>query len=127
MTTLEPFSTAIANIFQVLGDDGWLTKPSNVPSIPVKVIKTTPDRNDLVGQAAMSLANRYLDLPATAGAATGDLVTAGGETFILARSPDPDPLGLAHRWIGVPFMVPVYDVDGHPLVAWNGFEWVTLS
>ena len=83
---------------------------------------------DLVAEAPLSLANRFIDLAATTGAGTGDLVTLNGATYSLARSPDPDELGLSSRWIGVPLSLSVgsiaYHEDGHPLVEFNGVEWV---
>lgn len=127
MTNSALFAPALGHLFATLGVSGWLTRMSG-PHEAVKVIMTTPDRNDLLSEAAMSLANRYLDLAATVGAGTGDLITLVGATYSLARSPDPDELGLASRWIGVPLSLSVgsivYHADGHPLVEFNGIEWV---
>ncbi len=129
MTNLDPFSAAAETIFAMLGADGWLTTKANVDTA-VKVMVSVPDRDDLVRDAptAFDPSMRLIGLLGTT-AATGDLVTVSGTTWVLSRSADPDSLGLTRQWIGTPFGVlpPLsysYDPSGFPLVTWNGTAWV---
>lgn len=127
MTDTATFAAALGHIFQAVGADGWLSKTNNTDTA-VKVIVKVPARDDMVGDAPMSLDNRFIDLAATSGAATGDLVTVSGATYILGRSRDPDPLGLSYQWIGVPFgSTPAlsfsYHASGYPLVTYTAGAW----
>lgn len=125
----DPFAGMIAAIFanSDIAAAAWLTLRSGSRS-EIRAIVSVPEREDLVSEAAKSLDNRYIELPATAAALTGDLVTYAGVTYSLARSPAPDVLGLSKQWIGVPLTLSVgsiaYHADGYPLVSWNGREWV---
>lgn len=130
MTDTAVFAAARDTIFAAIGASGWLTTRANVDTA-VKVMLGVPDRDEMVGDAPMSLSpnHRWVDLQNGSGAGTGDLVTVDGETWILSRSVDLDSLGLTSRWIGVPFgEVPAlsfsYHASGYPLVTWNGAAWV---
>ncbi len=103
MTSDAVFAGAASDIFSILGADGWLTTRANADTA-IKVMLTVPGRDDLVGDAPTTFdpSMRLIDLTGTV-AATGDLVTVAGSTWILSRSADPDSLGLVRRWIGVPF------------------------
>lgn len=129
MTNLDPFSAAANDIFNIMGTRGWLSTRANADTA-VKVMLTVPSREELVGDAPTTFdpSMRLIDLLGTA-AATSDLVTVAGSTWLLSRSADPDSLGLVRRWIGVPFgRVPAlsysYHADGYPLVTWTGTAWV---
>lgn len=129
LTNLDPFSAAAEAIFATLGTNGWLTTRGNTDAA-VKVMLTVPSRDELVGDGPTTFdpSMRFIDLTGTA-AASGDLVTVDGTTWILSRSADSDSLGLVRRWIGVPFgQVPAlsfsYHASGYPLVTWNGSAWV---
>jgi hypothetical protein len=125
----DPFAVMMAAIFNNpdITTLGWLTRRSGARA-QVRAILSVPERDDLVGQAAKSLDNRFIELPSALEAGTGDLITTGGVTYSLAQSPSPDILGLSKQWIGVPLTLSVgsiaYHADGYPLVSWNGREWV---
>ena len=119
----------MTDIFAILGETAILTTTANVVSF-VKAEIAYPNRDDLVGDAPMSLSNRWIALTSTA-ASTGDLITINGATWMLARSPDPDSMSLTRRWIGVPLSLPAgsypltYHEDGYPLVVWDLVQWVS--
>jgi hypothetical protein len=131
VTAADLFAAAAAILHGSLGDLGWLTLRAG-PQTAVKVILANPGREDMVGDGpiAYSPELRWIDLLAATGAATGDLVTVAGRTWILGRAPDADLLGLSHRWLGVPLVMRVgaipYHLDGYPLVEWNGLDWVAV-
>jgi hypothetical protein len=127
LTDLAIFSTALADIQSRLGAEGWLTRADGSRN-QVRPIISWPELGELAGEAPVSLDNRFVDLTAADAAATNDLVTVAGETWILSGEPRPDLLGLGVRWIGVPlgFVPPftvAYHPDGYPLVAFDGDEW----
>ena len=128
MTTPALFAAAAAALQASLGEPGWLTFRAGT-HWAVNVILTNPGREDMVGDGpiAYSPELRWVDLLASSGAATGDLVTVDGVTWILGRAPDADLLGLTKRWLGVPLSLRVgatqYHADGHPLIEYNGVEW----
>jgi hypothetical protein len=128
---LDVFVAAAATLHASLGEPGWLT-PRAGPQAAVKVILANPGREDMVGDGpiAYSPELRWVDLLASSGAATGDLVTVGGFTWILGRAPDADVLGLTNRWLGVPLALRAgviqYHVDGYPLLRWTGLEWIEV-
>ena len=97
------------------------------------IILTNPGREDMVGDGpiAYSPELRWVDLLASTQAATGDLVTVNGRTWILGRAPDADLLGLTNRWLGVPLVLRVgtipYHAEGYPLIEYNGLEWAATN
>lgn len=128
MTAAAIFAAARTTLFGSLGEDGWLTRRANTRA-QIKAIIIVPDPDDLDGKAPLSLDSRIIDLPSTASAATGDLVTVGGVTYGLSGVGNPDPAGTSRRWIGVPLgevppLVFSYHVDGYPLVSWIGVAWM---
>jgi len=127
---LDLFAAAASHLHATLGEPGWLTLRAG-PQLAVTVMLGNPGREDMVGDGpiAYSPELRWIDLLTATGAATGDLVTVSGSTWILGRAADADLLGLTKRWLGVPLVLRVgigsiqYHLDGYPLIEWNGVEW----
>ena len=109
-----------------IGSAAWWLDRATGARTPVQLVVTQPGRDDLVGQAPMSLQQRLVDLPAAAAAATAeDLVAFAGTCWLLVGEPGPDKLGLIRRWIALPFEpAPAFDDVGAPLLTWNGVAWV---
>jgi hypothetical protein len=120
-------SAAAETLFGRAGQAAWLTKTNNTRS-EVKALVTVPNAGELDGQAPIKLDPRFIELAASTGAATGDLVTVSGTTWTISGEPEPDTMGLSRRWIGVPFGVkPVvsfsYHASGYPLVTYTAGAW----
>jgi hypothetical protein len=120
-------SAAAETLFGRAGQDGWLTKTNNTRA-EVKALVTVPNAGELDGQGPVSLDPRFIELAASTGTATRDLVTVNGTTWIITGPPEPDVLGLSHRWIGVPLgLKPAfsfsYHASGYPLVTYTAGAW----